>query len=120
MKNQSNCNAYNLGLIAEKRALNVMISLGFTMLKSRYKSKLGEIDLIVINESKKLIVFLEVKYRKKIYDYDCVLSQKQIERIKNSSEEFMLNNDKFKDFDMRIDVFIFTPQKYIHIENITM
>ena len=65
---------YKSGLFGEKLALEKMEKLGFQLVKTRYKTKYGEIDLIVENESKKMLVFVEVKRRKEVYDYENVIT----------------------------------------------
>lgn len=112
---------YVSGLIGERLALDEMQRCGFVLVKSRYKTNFGEIDLIVENEEQKLLVFVEVKRRKTIYDYDCVISQNQWHRIYNSAEKFLSDNfDRYKDYSIRYDAFIcFTDNNTIHhIENI--
>lgn len=109
------------GLIGEKLALKRMEQLGFSCVAKRYKTQYGEIDLIVENEKKKLIVFVEVKRRKEIYDYENVITKRQWERIYNSAEKFLQDNqEKYSDYNIRYDAFIcFTESKTTHhIENI--
>ena len=112
---------YVSGLIGEKIASDKMIKNGFTLLKQRYKTKFGEIDLIFKNETQKLLVFVEVKRRKNIYDYSEVITKKQWHRIYNTADNFIAENyDEYKDYSIRYDAFIcFTKSKNtIHIENI--
>ena len=109
------------GLTGEKLALIEMEKKGFSLIKKRYKTKYGEIDLIVEDEEKKIIVFVEVKRRKIIYDYENLISKKQWERIYNSAEIFLSENvEKYRDYAIRYDAFIcFTNStNTIHIENI--
>lgn len=51
----------NLGRLAEMKAANYMRKKGYTLLNHSYKSRFGEIDLIMMD--KKNIVFVEVKAR---------------------------------------------------------
>ena len=112
---------YFSGLLGEKLALNEMKKAGFSLVKQRYKTAYGEIDLIVENPIDKLLVFVEVKRRKKVYDYSGVISQNQWKRIYNAGSEFLAQYyDKYKDYLIRYDAFIyFTDNKnFHHIENI--
>ena len=112
---------YFSGLIGEELALKQMQKLGFSLVARRYKTSQGEIDLVVENKSKKLLVFVEVKRRKKVYDYENLITKKQWSRIYNTCVEFLSkNNDKYKDYFIRYDAFIcFTDSKNTHhIENI--
>ncbi|GEM_PF-752618 len=112
---------YFTGLEGEEIALKEMEKLGFLLVKKRYKTEFGEIDLIVENEKQKLVVFLEVKRRKKIYDFSAVISKAQWHRIYDSAEQFLAENfEKYKDYNIRYDAFIcFTETKTTHhIENV--
>ena len=112
---------YFSGLLGEKLALNEMKKAGFLLVKQRYKTAYGEIDLIVENPIDKLLVFVEVKRRKEVYDYSSVITQNQWHRIYNAGNEFLAQYyDKYKDYLIRYDAFIyFTDNKnFHHIENI--
>ncbi len=56
-------NNEKLGLAGETLAANHLISLGYQILGRRYRSKLGEIDLIALREN--CIAFVEVKTRRR-------------------------------------------------------
>ena len=112
---------YKSGLLGEKIALKEMEKLGFEFVCFRYKTKEGEIDLIVEDKKQKLLVFVEVKRRKAIYDYENVISKNQWNRIYNSAEIFLLENEeKYKDYNIRYDAFICfnNTSNTIHIENV--
>ena len=118
-----NCKSerYLSGLFGEELALKEMKKQGFSLVKQRYKTSSGEIDLIVKNEEQKLLVFIEVKRRKKIYDYENVITKQQWNRIYNASSEFLAENqEQYKDYFIRYDAFIcFTDNNNTHhIENI--
>ena len=65
-KNNCKSERYLSGLFGEKLALEEMKKYGFSLVKQRYKTSFGEIDLIVENKKQKLLVFIEVKRRKKL------------------------------------------------------
>ena len=79
MQNQKKNNEkYFSGLTGEKIAQQYMEKLGFVLLKNRFKTKNGEIDLIFKNDDEKLLVFMEVKRRKTVYDYENVILKRLI------------------------------------------
>lgn len=120
-KNNSRNERYLSGLFGEELALKEMKKQGFSLVKQRYKTSSGEIDLIVENKEQKLLVFVEVKRRKKIYDYENVITKQQWNRIYNASSEFLAKNqEQYKDYFIRYDAFIcFTNSDNTHhIENI--
>ena len=55
-------NAKEIGAWGEQKALSHLYSLGYTLVKKNFRSRFGEIDLIVKN--KDFVVFVEVKVRK--------------------------------------------------------
>lgn len=54
-------NAHKDGIEAENRAKDYLESHGLTFLESNFKVKVGEIDLIFVDQQQ--LVFVEVKYR---------------------------------------------------------
>jgi putative endonuclease len=81
------------------------------------------VDLIIKDESKKLLVFVEVKTRtnKKFGEpEEAVTDQKQKQLIK-SAEGFLINNTGYEDYNKRFDViaiYIEGEKETInHIEN---
>lgn len=59
-----NNNSHRIGLEMEELASRYLEYKGYTVLDRRYKSRLGEIDLIA--EQQDILVFVEVKYRKNL------------------------------------------------------
>jgi putative endonuclease len=55
-------NSKEFGNLGEDLATKYLITKGFTVLARNYRTKIGEIDLIVLKEH--LLVFVEVKSRK--------------------------------------------------------
>ena len=74
---------------------------GYKILKHRYKSSFGEID--VIAKKKNFIVFIEVKARYKKINIENVLTGHQIQRIKKSAEDFIAKNRKLQNCSRRFD-----------------
>ena len=131
-KNKNN-DKYFSGLTGEKTAKQYMEKLGFVLLKNRFKTKNGEIDLIFKNDNEKLFVFMEVKRRKTIYDYENnetrtkydrdyenVILKRQWDRIYNASSDFLSKNQEYNEYDLRYDAFICfrDTDRIIHIPNI--
>lgn len=102
---------YQFGILAEKIAIFLLLIKGYSILKWRYKSRFGELDIIA--KKAKIIVAIEVKARRsssKIIVEE-VLQTKQIERIKKSAQFFISQNSQFHDYDLRLD-FIEVNQFY--------
>ena len=94
--------AYNFGLDAENITVEYFKSLGFEVLARRYKTKYGEIDLIV--QKNQSIIFVEVKARNKNLAVENLISKRQVLRIYSSAEFFLSEFSKYQSYECRIDL----------------
>lgn len=106
------------GDFGEIVARNHLENIGATILKTNYKTKLGEIDIIA--KIKDYIVFIEVKARSSInygYPSEAVGFRKQ-RKIINASKIFIQENN-IKDIDIRFDIIevYLKDRKIKHIED---
>ena len=92
---------YQFGYFSEKYVMIFLWIKGYKILKHRYKSSFGEID--VIAKKKNFIVFIEVKARYKKINIENVLTAHQIQRIKKSAEDFIAKNRKLQNCSRRFD-----------------
>ena len=110
--------SYWFGIIAEYYVVVILFFKGYILLKRRYKTKLGEVDLIF--KKKDYIVAVEVKGRS---DYECqageVVGKRQFHRIVNSLKIFLNKNEDYCNLNIRIDtVLVYKNLKIEHIKNI--
>lgn len=98
--------SYKIGVEAELAAIEYYAKFGFTLLKHRYKTKYGEIDLIFQKED--LIVFVEVKARKNL-EHQELITLKQQQRLFNTALLFMSEGQASRELELRFDVYISTP-----------
>ena len=110
-------NSYYRGLFAEYMAIFLLFFKGYKILARRYKTKYGEIDIVTQKGSS--IIGIEVKFRQnKILTTEYV-TNKQINRIKNSLNFFISQNEKYIDFNINIEIIIFANYfKYKHFKNL--
>lgn len=97
------------GIFGEIYTAIIMIFKGYRVLKWRYKSKIGEIDLIFIK--KRTIVFMEVKTRYGTnldVDSSKVVTSVQMDRIRRSCECFIKKNEKYHHYSYNISVSVVT------------
>ena len=98
--------SYFLGLYSEYLIIIFLLRKGFILNKWRYKNKLGEIDIISVNKNNQTIIFGEVKFRSnKSYLSEC-LGQKQVNRIYQSAELFIYENQEYKDYSMELYLYL--------------
>jgi len=112
--------SHHFGELVEKKACLLLQNFGFQILSRRYRIRGGEIDVIAKKDN--LLLFGEVKARKKVFDYDCVLSQQQLSRIVLAAEKYVNDNTSLSSCNIRFDLFIFEDctKQLFHFENVTM
>ncbi len=108
--------AYIKGQRGEQLAALYLRLFGYTVLARRYKTTVGEIDLIA--RRGRLIAFVEGKWRK---DSDLALHATRPatqQRITRAALRWMSANPQFYDFDQRFDVIALAPWRWpIHLSN---
>ena len=97
--------SYQRGLWAEKWAALYLRLKGYRILKTRYKTPVGEIDLIAVK--KKTLVFVEVKARAHIDDALHAVNMRAQRRIQKASGHFVIYHPEYTAYDMRFDVIAF-------------
>ena len=97
--------SYSKGVQAEKLAVKQLKRGGYSILKERYKTKFGEID-IVASKGQSLI-FVEVKAHGSVSDSLYAVTAKTRRRIEQSALWFLSEHPEYADFDMRFDVIAF-------------
>jgi putative endonuclease len=97
--------SYAKGVLAEKRAVAQLRLHGYKILKERYKTKFGEID--VIAQKGDLIAFIEVKAHQSVEASLYAVTPRTRKRIEQSALWFLSENPEYSDFGMRFDVMVF-------------
>ena len=101
---------HNLGIIGEEAALSFLSVLGYQLLEKNYRSRFGEIDLIMQDGS--FLVFIEVKARRStLYGVpqEAVGAAKQA-KIRRVAEQYLQYKGK-ADCQLRFDVVAVSYQK---------
>ena len=107
--------SYKFGIIAEFIAIVFLRFKGYKILKRRYKTFVGEVDIIA--RKGKAIIAVEVKARKKVtqkngFLMDEVLAENQKRRIKRAIMAFMATNfKKYYNYSIRFDLIVVSPYK---------
>lgn len=112
-KNKTN---HAIGLQAEDMAAEYLVAEGFDILEHRYKTKYGEIDLIV--EKNNILCFVEVKTRQKLENALSSVNFKTRRRIEQSALFYISENPEIQNKSMRFDVIaIAKPFQITHLDN---
>jgi putative endonuclease len=99
--------AFRLGLSAESRAAAFLIAKGFRILARRYRSPVGEIDIVA--RRRHLLVFVEVKAREKLDDAAWSVTERQRARIIAAAETWLARYPDESIRDIRFDAMLVAP-----------
>ncbi len=107
---------YHKGLWAETIAAMLLRLKGYHIVEQRYKSPLGEIDLIARRFNQ--IRFVEVKARNSKIEAINALSRKQQARIGRTALSWIAHHPQFYDFDLSFDMVLIVPKNFpCHFKN---
>ena len=101
--------AFRVGISAESRAAAFLIAKGFRILARRWRSPLGEIDIVA--RRRRLLVFAEVKARSTIDEAVESVNVRQRRRIAAAAEIWLAANPDDSIHDIRFDVILVVPGK---------
>jgi putative endonuclease len=101
--------AFGLGISAESRAAAWLIAHGYRILARRFKSPMGEIDIIAARRY--TLIFVEVKARATLDEAALSITERQKQRIAMAAEIWLANNPVPAIRDMRFDAILVAPGK---------
>ena len=101
--------AFRTGLSAESRAAILLIAKGFRILARRWRSPVGEIDIVARRRG--LLVFVEVKARERSDDAAWSISERQRTRIAAASQAWLARYPVPGVRDIRFDVMLVAPRR---------
>ena len=99
--------AFRTGISAESRAAAFLIAKGFRILARRWRSPVGEIDIIARRRT--LLIFVEVKARENLDDAAWSVTPRQRQRIAAAAEVWLAHNPDARIRDMRFDAMLVAP-----------
>ena len=99
--------AFRLGISAESRAAAYLVAKGFRILARRWRSPVGEIDIIACRRA--LLIFVEVKARASFDDAAWSVTDRQRSRIAAAAEAWLARQDDHSFRDMRFDAVLVAP-----------
>ena len=101
--------AFRVGISAESRAAAFLIAKGFRILARRWRSPVGEIDIVARRRA--LLVFVEVKARADLDEAAESIQARQQRRIAAAAEAWLAAHGSDGVRDMRFDVVLVAPGK---------
>ena len=99
------------GREGEARAAAWLRLKGWSILDTRVKTPVGEIDIVA--RRGRMIAFIEVKWRRKVADLDLAIDEYRLRRVATAAERLAQHYLKPGD-DMRIDVMLLAPGRWPH------
>ncbi len=99
--------AYRSGLFAETIAALMLRLNGHRIVARRYKTPVGEIDLVALKGRR--LAFVEVKRRKTTDDAAWTLPAKQRRRIIRAAQYWLAGHPEFSGHDIAFDVVLAAP-----------
>jgi putative endonuclease len=101
--------AFRVGISAESRAAAFLIAKAFRILARRWRSPVGEIDIVA--RRGQLLVFVEVKARASLEEAAESVNERQRRRIAAAAEVWLAANPDETIRDCRFDAILVTPGK---------
>jgi putative endonuclease len=99
--------AFKLGVSAEGRAALLLAAKGYRELARRWRSPVGEVDLVV--RRGKTLVFVEVKARPRVDDAAWSVLARQKRRIVAAAEAWLAAHPEHAGYDIRFDAVLVAP-----------
>jgi putative endonuclease len=99
--------AFRLGLSAESRAAVLLIAKGYRIVARRFRSPLGEIDIVA--RRRRTLIFVEVKARAQRDDAAWSVTPRQRARIIGAAEVWLAAHPGDADCEMRFDAVLVSP-----------
>ncbi len=108
--------SYKQGLRAERKAALYLRAKGYRIIGERYKTPVGEIDLIAVK--KDALVIIEVKARKDIGEALHAIPQRAQSRIEKAALHFLSSYPHYASYALRFDVIAFGAGLWpTHVQN---
>lgn len=99
--------AFRTGLSAESRAAAWLLARGYRVLARRYRTPVGEIDIIA--RRRNLVAFVEVKARADLDDAAYAVTPRQQQRIIAAAQAWLMHNPQYEQFELRFDAVLVAP-----------
>jgi putative endonuclease len=99
--------AYRLGLSAESRAATYLLAKGYRIVARRWKSSVGEIDIIA--RRGQVLAFVEVKARERFEDAAECFTARQQRRVAAAAAAWLAEHPEDAGCDIRFDAMLVTP-----------
>jgi putative endonuclease len=97
---------YSKGLLAEQAACGFLMAKGYKIIRQRYKTPVGEIDIIA--QKGEVLAIIEVKARNELADALEAVDFRAQRRIENATQHFLMEHPYYAECAIRFDVIAMT------------
>jgi len=101
--------AFRTGLSAEARAAAYLMAKGYRILAKRFRTPVGEIDLVA--RRRNVVAFVEVKARATLDDAAYAVTLRQQRRIIDAAQAWLMAHPEHAEFDLRFDAMLIAPRR---------
>jgi putative endonuclease len=109
--------AYRRGHTSEWLAAAALMLKGFRIVARRYRTKLGEIDLIARRGD--LVLIVEVKARKTLIEAMDAIGRESTRRIEGAADLWLTRQCDYAKLSVRFDMVAVLPWRWpVHVENV--
>lgn len=109
--------AYKRGHRSEWFAAAALMAKGFRIVARRYKTKLGEIDLIARRGD--LVLIVEVKARANLLAAMDAIGRESARRIEGAADLWLVRQPDYARLSLRFDMIAVLPWRWpVHVENV--
>lgn len=107
---------YYIGWMAEGLAVAYMTLKGYRLLARRFKTHVGEVDLIMVRKTR--VAFVEVKYRQTLALAEASITSTLRQRVRRSADLWLAKHPRYQRHDVGFDLMLLCPWgRPHHIEN---
>src|ERR1700731_2403826 len=100
--------AFRTGVSAEARAAAYLMAKGYRILAKRFRTPVGEIDLVA--RRRNLLVFVEVKARATLDEAAYAVTPRQQRRIVDAAQAWLMAHPEHAEFELRFDAMLIAPR----------
>ncbi len=98
------------GLTAETIVAAVYMATGHRILGRRFKTPVGEIDLIAIRKNR--VAFIEVKRRQRTEDAEDAITLTMRRRVRRAADLWLARNPRYQNHDIGFDLVFVLPWRF--------
>ncbi len=104
------------GRAYELLAAATLVLKGYGVLARRYKTRVGEIDIIAVRGRR--LAFFEVKLRRSFAEAEAAIGPRQRRRVRRAADLWLAKNPRYLEHDQTFDLIFLVPWRWPrHLEN---